>query len=118
MAILIVGLATAIWSSTNLDLQIMRNTRQITQAKTAALSGINHFVSLDIDHQALWSQAVNGDGIIIPETQLSHKTSYRVDIEFYRDDRYFVKSTGYYKKGSRVLAVHTSTALFEARNIE
>lgn len=106
--------ASLLWSSANLDMMIAGNYKRVTQAKMAANSGINHFVSLNIDYDALYSQSVYGDGIIIPMTQLSRTSFYLVEVDVLccGPNRYIVKSTGYYRKGEKVISSYPVKATF------
>ena len=106
--------ASMLWSSANLDMLIAGNIRRVTQAKIAANSGINHFIALNLDYSSLRRQATLHDGVIIPMTRLSSKTSYlvKVDMTCCAPERYIVKSVGYYRKGEEIIASHPVRATF------
>jgi hypothetical protein len=109
--------ALLLFSTVNTENMIAGNTHRINQAKISATSGLSHFTALGLTYDTLREQA---DGLqtlqILPETQLGAKTSYEVKVHFYprlSERQYVVESTGYYKKGSRVISVHPIKALFE-----
>ena len=73
----------------------------------AALSGIEHFKRLEIiNPQEL-------QGLIIPETRLSSKTSYSVEVVQLGDKRLAVTSKGNYTKNNRILFFYPVSAIFE-----
>ena len=109
--------ALLLFSTANLETMIVGNTHRINQAKISAASGLNHFTALGLTYDTLREQAGDLQTLqILPETQLGAKTSYDVKVHFYpglSERQYVVESTGYYKKGSRVISVHPIKALFE-----
>jgi type II secretory pathway component PulK len=109
--------AMMLYSTVNLEMMIVGNTRRINQAKISAASGLNHFTALGLTYNTLREQAGDLQTLqIIPETQLGAKTSYDVKVHFYpglSERQYVVESTGYYKKGDRIISVHPTKALFE-----
>ena len=109
--------AMLLFSTANMEMMIAGNTRRIVQAKISADSGLNHFTALGLTYDTLREQAGELQTLqIIPETQLGAKTSYEVKVHFYpglSERQYVVESTGYYKKGRRVISVHPVKALFE-----
>ena len=109
--------AMLLYSTVNLEMMIAGNNRRITQAKISAASGLNHFTALGLTYGALREQAGDLQSLqIIPETQLGDRTSYDVKVHFsprLSERQYVVESTGYYKKGRRVVAVHPTKALFQ-----
>jgi type II secretory pathway component PulK len=110
--------AMLLFSTANMEMMIAGNTRRITQAKISAASGLNHFTALGLTYDTLREQAGDLKTLqILPETQLSPHTSYEVKVHFYprlNERQYVVESTGYYKKGSRVISVHPLKALFQS----
>ena len=106
-----------LFSTVNLEMMIAGNTRRINQAKISAASGLNHFTALGLTYSTLREQAGDLQTLqILPETQLGAKTSYEVKVHFYpglSERQYVVESTGYYKKGDRIISVHPTKALFE-----
>ena len=109
--------AMLLFSTTNMEMMIAGNTRRITQAKISAASGLNHFTALGLTYNTLREQAGDLQTLqIIPETQLGAKTFYDVKVHFYpglSEQQYVVESTGYYKKGDRIISIHPTKALFE-----
>lgn len=95
-----------LWSSTNLETQIAGNKYRISQARLAAQSGISHFIALDIPPEEVF------ENIVIPETRLSQKTSYKVEAVQLDDDKILVISTGIYKKAGRDLFEYPMRAIF------
>ena len=98
--------AAALWSSVTTDQQIVENQYRITQARTAAQSGLSHFISLHLsDHE------LTAGNIVIPETKLSAKTTYAVEIRR-QDENYVVLSTGFYKKAGETVFEYPIKAVF------
>jgi hypothetical protein len=86
---------------------ITYNTYKINIARMAALSGIEHFKRLNIiNPQEL-------QGLIIPETQLSPRTSYSVEVFQLGSKRLAVTSKGNYTKNNRILFFYPIRAIFE-----
>ena len=110
--------AMLLFSTVNTESMIAGNTHRINQAKISAASGLNHFTALGLTYDTLREQAGGLQTLqIIPETQLGAKTSYEVKVHFYHglsERQYVVESTGYYKKGRRVISVHPIKALFQS----
>ena len=109
--------AMLLFSTVHTESMIAGNTHRINQAKISASSGLSHFTALGLTYDTLREQA---DGLqtlqILPETQLGPKTSYEVKVHFYprlSERQYVVESTGYYKKGERIISAHSIQALFE-----
>jgi type II secretory pathway component PulK len=119
MSALIGMSAILLFSTTNLEMMIAGNNRRINQAKISAASGLNHFTALGLNYNTLREQAGGLQSLqIIPESQLSPRTSYRVKVHFsphLSARQYIVESIGYYKKGDKILATHPIKALFEGR---
>jgi hypothetical protein len=109
--------AMLLFSTTNMETMIAGNIRRINQAKISAASGLSHFTALKLHYDTLREQAGGLQTLqIIPETQLSHRTSYEVKIHFFpvlNERQYVVESIGYYKKGDKILSLHPIKALFE-----
>jgi len=109
--------AMLLFSTVNTETMIAGNTHRINQAKISATSGLSHFTALGLTYDALRERAGDLQTLqILPETQLGAKTSYEVKVHFYprlSERQYVVESTGYYKKGRRVISVHPIKALFE-----
>ena len=109
--------AMLLFSTVHTESMIAGNTHRINQAKISAARGLAHFTALGLTYDTLREQA---DGLqtlqILPETQLGAKTSYEVKVHFYprlSERQYVVESTGYYKKGERIISAHSIKALFE-----
>ena len=109
--------AMLLFSTVNTETMIAGNTHRINQAKISATSGLSHFTALGLTYDALRERAGDLQTLqILPETQLGAKTSYEVKVHFYprlSERQYVVESTGYYKKGRRIISVHPIKALFE-----
>ena len=109
--------AMLLFSTVHTESMIAGNTHRINQAKISATSGLSHFTALGLTYDTLREQAGDLQTLqILPETQLGAKTSYEVKVHFYpglSEKQYVVESTGYYKKGRRVISVHPIKALFE-----
>ena len=110
--------AMLLFSTANMETMIAGNTHRINQAKISATSGLSHFTALGWTYDTLREQA---DGLqtlqILSETQLGAKTSYEVKVHFYprlSERQYVVESTGYYKKGGRIISLHPIKALFQS----
>jgi len=119
MAALIAASAMWLFSSARMDNDIAGNTRRIMQAKTAAVSGVNHFQAMNIFYEELQGRSADADSDrleVIPETTLGDRTFYKVEVDLCCDlgDRQFmVISTGYYKKADKVISKHISRSLFK-----
>ena len=109
--------AMLLFSTVHTESMIAGNTHRINQAKISATSGLSHFTALGLTYDTLREQAGDLQTLqILPETQLGAKTSYEVKVHFYprlSERQYVVESTGYYKKGERIISAHSIKALFE-----
>ena len=96
MAALIAASAMWLFSSARMDNDIAGNTRRIMQAKTAAVSGVNHFQAMNIFYEELQGRSAdaNSDRLeVIPETTLGDRTFYKVEVDLCCDlgDRQFME---------------------------
>ena len=109
--------AMLLFSTVHTESMIAGNTHRINQAKISATSGLSHFTALGLTYDTLRERAGDLQTLqILPETQLGAKTSYEVKVHFYprlSERQYVVESTGYYKKGERIISAHSIKALFE-----
>jgi len=109
--------AMLLFSTTNMETMIVGNIRRMNQAKISAASGLNHFTALRLDYNTLRRRAGGLQTLqILPETQLSPRTSYEVKVHFsphLSAGQYVVESVGYYTKDEKVLATHPTKALFQ-----
>ncbi len=111
--------AIVLFSMTRTEAQIAGNTRRIMQAKTAAVSGVNHFQTMEVFYEELQGRALVEDSRrieVIPETTLGDRTFYKVEIDLCCDlgeREFMVISTGYYKKADKVISKHVSRSLFK-----
>ena len=109
--------AMLLFSTVHTESMIAGNTHRINQAKISAASGLSHFTALGLTYNTLRERAGGLQTLqILPETQLGAKTSYEVKVHFYprlSERQYVVESTGYYKKGERIISAHSIKALFE-----
>ena len=109
--------AMLLFSTVNMETMIAGNIRRMNQAKISAASGLNHFTALRLDYNTLRRRAGGLQTLqILPETQLSPRTSYEVKVHFsphLSAGQYVVESVGYYTKGEKVLATHPTKALFQ-----
>jgi Tfp pilus assembly protein PilX len=105
VSVILSASAIALWSSANLDMMIAANNKRINQAKIAATSGLNHFISLGLSPAQL-ANISRESGIVIPNTNLTSKTFYNVNLKTVccNSERYIITSTGYYKKGNKIIA--------------
>lgn len=99
--------ATCLWSMTNLDMQAVTNTQRVSQAKLAAMSGITHFTVARFD----LASAENGE--LVPQTVLTPKTSYRVEVQGIDDNKVIVTSWGQYIKSDEVVFEYPIRVLVE-----
>jgi len=89
------------------------------QAKTAAVSGVNHFQAMNVFYEELQGRAQVLDSKrleVIPETTLGDRTFYKVEVDLcceLGEREFVVISTGYYKKADRVISTHVSRSLFK-----
>ena len=119
MAALIAASAMWLFSSARVDNDIAGNTRRIMQAKTAAVSGVNHFQAMNIFYEELQGRSANANSDrleVIPETTLGDRTFYKVEVDLccnLGDRQFMVISTGYYKKADKVISKHISRSLFK-----
>ena len=103
---LLTFIISALWTSVEMESQIVSNKYRISQAKLAAQSGISHFVALNIEESDII------ENIAIPETRLSSKTAYRVEAISIGEDKMLVISTGIYKKSGQKLFEYPIRAIF------
>ena len=96
-----------LWMTVQLDVQVAANGRVVTQLKLAAASGITHFSAIEIDLTAA------EDGPVIPETRLTARTAYRVDILRLRRNRIMVTSWGQYKRAGRIIVEYPIRMIIE-----
>ena len=118
MAALIGMSAMMLFSSVNLEMMIAGNKRRTSQAKMAAISGVNHFSALGLNYNQLRDLSSNQDRfVIIPQTALGQKTYYQVEIEFLNaiERTYLIKSVGTYQKGNKVISSYPIRASFTAK---
>ena len=118
MAALIGMSAMMLFSSVNLEMMIAGNKRRTSQAKMAAISGVNHFSALGLNYKQLRDLSSNQDRfVIIPQTALGQKTYYQVEIEFLNaiERTYLIKSVGTYQKGNKVISSYPIRASFTAK---
>ena len=119
MAALIAASAVWLFSVARMENDIAGNTRRIMQAKTAAVSGVNHFQAMNIFFEDLQTQAADANSRrleVIPETTLGDRTFYKVEVDLCCDlgeREFMVISTGYYKKADKVISKHISRSLFK-----
>tara|TARA_Y100001938_G_scaffold136190_1_gene198745 strand:- start:1554 stop:1892 length:339 start_codon:yes stop_codon:yes gene_type:complete len=107
VAAIISSICLTLWYSTNIDAQIAGNTYKISQARFAAQSGISHFLALNPEVEDAYH------GIVIPETRLTSKTFYVVEIYRTVDGKTAILSKGMYKKGSRIIFQYPIRAAVE-----
>jgi hypothetical protein len=107
-----------LWSASNTEMMIAGNARRSMQTKISATSGMNHYMALGMGYEALREQVgLREELLVIPETQLGDRTFYDVKVILCCDEsirQYIVISTGYYKKGGKVLAIHPARAIFQS----
>ena len=117
MSALIGMSAMLLFSTTNMEMMIAGNTRRINQAKISATSGLSHFIALNLNYNTLRGRAGGLQTLqVLPETQLSPRTSYEVKVHFsphLNEGQYVVESIGYYTKGKKILSSHPIKALFQ-----
>jgi len=119
VCVLITMSAVMLFAMTRTESQITGNTRRIMQAKTAAVSGVNHFQAMHVFYEELQGRSLVLDSKrleIIPETTLGDRTFYKVEVDLcceLGDREFMVISTGYYKKADRVISTHVSRSLFK-----
>ena len=91
----------------------------MVQAKTAAISGTNHFQAMNLFYEELQrrSRLAGADLLeVIPEVTLGTRTSYKVEVNLccnLGEREFMVISTGYYKKADQVISTHVSRSLFK-----
>jgi hypothetical protein len=111
--------ATLLFSMTRTDMQIAGNIHRLNLAKISAASGLNHFSALKINYNQLRERVGEQELLqVIPTTQLDDKTFYDVKVLFccdLKDGEYLVESTGYYKKGDKIISSHPIQALFRSQ---
>jgi len=102
------------------EIQIAANTRRHTQADFAAISGMNHFKALAQSYDTLVRLSEGRDSFtVIPHEQMTDILSYTVTVSFCCNNNgrlpsgsFFVKSTGWYKRNTRVESISTFQSLF------
>lgn len=108
--------ATLLFFMSRTDMQIAGNIHRHNLAKITAASGLNHFTALRMNYNQLREQVGEQEMMqVIPATQLGEKTFYEVKVLFccgLSDGEYMVESTGYYKKGEKIISSHPIKALF------
>ena len=88
-------------------MQAVTNTQRVSQAKLAAMSGITHFTVARFD----LASAENGE--LVPQTVLTPKTSYRVEVQGIDDNKVIVTSWGQYIKSDEVVFEYPIRVLVE-----
>ncbi len=98
--------ATMLWTTTTTDQQISTNNYKITQARSAAHSGMSHFISLHLADQDIQER------LVVPETVLTSKTSYEVEAVWVDESHLLVVSKGKYKKAGETVFEYPMKAIF------
>jgi len=117
MCTVLITSAIMLYTSANVETEIANNTRRIFQAKTAAVSGVNHFAAMNVFYEDL-ARISDEDNriVVIPETSLGDKTFYKVEVELcceLGEREFVVISTGYYKKAGQIISSHVTRSLFK-----
>lgn len=98
MMALITSASLVLWHNSQIDMTIASNTHKIKHAQFAAQSGLNHFVAM------YGSSQITTLGNALPNTRLSSKTSYKVDVyQLLEGGKMLVVSTGMYLKRGKVV---------------
>ncbi len=119
MCAIITMSAIMIFTMSHTESQISGNIRRMVQAKTAAISGTNHFQAMNLFYEELQrrSRLAGADLLeVIPEVTLGTRTSYKVEVNLccnLGEREFMVISTGYYKKADQVISTHVSRSLFK-----
>ena len=98
--------ATMLWNTTTTDQQISTNNYRITQARSAAHSGMSHFISLHLSDEDIQER------LVVPETALTSKTSYEVEAVWVDESHLLVISKGKYKKAGETVFEYPMKAVF------
>ncbi len=98
--------ATLLWNDTTTDQQISANSYKVTQARSAAHSGMSHFISLHLSDQDIQER------LVVPETVLTSKTSYEVEAVWVDESHLLVVSKGKYKKAGETVFEYPMKAIF------
>ncbi len=106
VATLLTITATMLWSTTSVESEIVANTYRISQARSAAHSGMSHFISLHLSDEDITER------LLIPETQLTSKTAYEVEAVWIDNDHLVVMSKGRYKDGTETVFEYPMRAVF------
>lgn len=109
-AVISLGLAV-LWNNARTEEQIAANKYRVSQARSAAHSGMSHFISLHLSDEQI------DDGIAIPETELTPKTSYVVEAVWVEDGKLIVLSKGKYKKAGKTVFEYPMRAVFAPVNV-
>ena len=120
MSAIISGIALTLQYITTQEINITANTRRHTQADFAAISGMNHFKALEQSYDTLARLSEGRDRFtFIPHEQMTDTLSYTVSVSFCCNNSgrlpngsFFVKSTGWYKRNTRVESISTFQSLF------
>lgn len=107
MSAILTIVATSLWNTTSLEAQIVTNQQKIDQAKLAAMSGITHFTVANFD----LTNAENGE--LVPETPLTPRTGYRVEMKNVEDGKVMVTSWGQYRKSDQIIFEYPIRVLVE-----
>ena len=117
MSILMGLSAMALFSSASLDTMIAGNIRRSTIAKHAAVSGINHFMSMNKPVSEVKQMIREHSGtsiVVIPETVMAGgRMSYRVtasESPFLEENMLIIQSIGVYRKGDKIISEKSLTA--------
>ena len=98
--------ATLLWNDVTTDQQISANSYKVTQARSAAHSGMSHFISLHLSDQDIQER------LVVPETVLTSKTSYEVEAVWVDESHLLVVSKGKYKKAGETVFEYPMKAIF------
>lgn len=100
-----------LWTNVTTEEQIVSNKYHISQARSAAHSGMSHFISLHLSDEQI------DDGVMIPETELTPKTSYVVEAVWVEEGKLIVLSKGKYKKAGETVFEYPMRAVFAPVNV-
>ena len=120
MSAIISGIALTMQYITAQENNIIINTKRHTQADFAAISGMNHFKAMRYSYDTLHRLSEGEEVfIVIPYEQMSDSLGYDVTVSFccdgeqrFSDNSFLVKSTGWYKRNTRVESISTFQSLF------
>ena len=88
----------------------VESTAEVEYARTAAQEGMSQFISIHLSNEPIES------GVLIPETQLRHGSSYEVEIQHNEAGNIVVTSRGKYKSSNDIIYEYPMRAVLKSQS--